>query len=921
MNVVGNKVSANANASGAPPAFNRRLPMLLILVLGLLGTLALTGLVRERDTQRRRSDFDRAADSRIEALNRSINECLEVAYSIASFYASSTEVDRDEFRIFATHALSRHLEIQTIEWLPRVSAEARFPFEQLLRREGLGRFVITEVNSAGNLRRSRTKADEYFPVVYVEPFAEKRSLLGFDHYAVDDRRQAMDKARDMGVPVCTPWTRLYGVYGEEADFHAVMIYLPIYTNGLATDSVELRRQNHAGFALTVMTLEKLVQQAFRNLPKDDLELVIQDQAAPGQPAFLFNTAKGNLVKCLPADLDTQEERNWSGVVEVIGRSWQVWCRPGPAYLSTRQSFASWVVFFAGLGLTLLAVNHQWFIIQRSVSVEQLVTERTAALNLEIQNRSRAEAELERERDLLHTLLDNLPDRIYFKDLQSRFLRVNRSMAKLFGLQNPGEAVNKSDFDFFTKTHAQPAYDDEQEIIRSGKPLIGRIELETLPDGNTGWAHTTKMPLRDKQGNIVGTFGISRDITHLKRMEERLEEERNLLRNLIENLPDYVYVKDQQGRYLVVNITYAHVIGSQDQSGIVGKTAAELFPPEVARERHNDDMTVIQTGQPIINREEPTADAFGTQHWFITTKVPLRDTHESIVGLVCIGRDITSRRQMEEQLKQANTDLQKSHEDLKAAQLQLIQAEKMQSIGRLAAGVAHEVKNPLAILNMGVDYLSSSVEPADANAALVVEDMRAAIRRADSIILGLLDFSAPRQLQLKHESMNTVVEQSLNFTRHEQLGNQVTVVRELQPELPLVNMDPNKLMQVFVNLFMNAAHAMEGGGTLTVRTYTKKLVLSEAGPDADDRTGFRFRSGDKVVVVEVDDTGKGIPEEKLTQVFDPFFTTKPTGQGTGLGLTVTRKIVELHNGHITLGNRPEGGVRATLWFYPVDDDGK
>jgi signal transduction histidine kinase len=164
-----------------------------------------------------------------------------------------------------------------------------------------------------------------------------------------------------------------------------------------------------------------------------------------------------------------------------------------------------------------------------------------------------------------------------------------------------------------------------------------------------------------------------------------------------------------------------------------------------------------------------------------------------------------------------------------------------------------------------------------------------------------------------EDINSVIEQALVLTKHEQIGTLVTVVRELTPGLPRVKVDPNKITQVFVNLFMNACQAMQGGGTLTVRSRQKTLQPGEVQVEAGSRVAAPFRTGETIIEVLVDDTGPGIPEDKLPRIFDPFFTTKPTGQGTGLGLTVTRKIIELHGGHIAASNRPEGGARIAIWF--------
>lgn len=542
-------------------------------------------------------------------------------------------------------------------------------------------------------------------------------------------------------------------------------------------------------------------------------------------------------------------------------------------------------------------------------------------------RKRIEEALAQERDLFHTLLDNLPDRIYFKDRQSRFTRISKAVARQFKLDHPRMAFGKTDFDYFTEEHARPAYQDEQQLMETGAPLIGKVEKETLPDGTVTWALTSKLPLRDKQGRIIGLFGISRDITELKNAEAALEAERNLLRSLIDNLPDYIYVKDPQGRYLTNNVAHRQFLGIDLQSDVAGRTVYDFFPPDQAARFARDDELIVASGHPLLNREDDIVDRAGRQRWHNTTKVPLRDKDGRIVGLVGISRDITERKQDQQRLEQVNQELarrkaeaeqmleelQKTHQDLKAAQYQLIQAEKMQSLGRMAAGVAHEVKNPLGILSMGMEYLNKNVVSNDPNAVTILHDMSDALKRADLIIMGLLDFSAPRELDRQPENLNDLLEATIGLVKHELGETPILLVREFAPGLPPVYVDRNKIKQVFVNVLTNAIHAMPEGGVLTLRTGTRVLQPAEVGHDAGSRVAERFRAGETVAVAEVLDTGPGLTEEKLARVFDPFFTTKPTGKGTGLGLTVTKKIVELHGGGIEIQNRPEGGVKVTVMF--------
>jgi PAS domain S-box-containing protein len=542
-------------------------------------------------------------------------------------------------------------------------------------------------------------------------------------------------------------------------------------------------------------------------------------------------------------------------------------------------------------------------------------------------RKRAEEALAHERDLLHTLMDNLPDRIYFKDVHSRFTRISKAVAEQFKLGHPRDAIGLTDRDFFTPEHADSTLRDEMAIMETGQPILGKIERETLPDGNITWALTSKLPLHNRQGRIIGNFGISRDITVIKKIEEQLETERNLLRRLIDNLPDYIYVKDTEGRYLLDNIAHRRWLGADTEKEVIGKRVTDFFPPQLVDKFSQDDDRVIHSGLALLNREEMVLDRLGNRRWHATTKVPLRNRDGVVRGLVGISRDITERKLSEEALREANEELerhknelqkalhglQQSHEELKAAQFQLIQAEKMQSIGRLAAGVAHEVKNPLGILRMGVDYLSKNLSFTDENVGLILDDMAEAIKRADGIILGLLDFSVPHALDAEPQDLNRIIEETLPLVRHLAGGFGIRIEKEMAEALPPVLLDRNKIKQVLVNVMTNAIHAMPDGGMLQVRTFSRKLAKEEVDHDAGLRLADRFRAGQTVVVTEVADTGCGIAEDKLRQVFDPFFTTKPTGKGTGLGLTVTKKIVELHGGSIELCNRKEGGVLVTLMF--------
>ncbi|HRH95805.1 MAG TPA: PAS domain-containing protein [Prosthecobacter sp.] len=257
-------------------------------------------------------------------------------------------------------------------------------------------------------------------------------------------------------------------------------------------------------------------------------------------------------------------------------------------------------------------------------------------------------------DFLRGLLDYIPDRIYFKDLQGRFILVSKSLADYLGAQNADEVVGKSDFDFFDKELAQAAFDDEQEVMRSGRAITGKVEEKLLLDGRTGWALVAKIPMRDAAGTVIGTCGISKDVTRLRETQDSL--------------------------------------------------------------------------------------------------------HEALSAVAC----------QKNQLAKSLTDLHKAHQELKTAQEQLIDFQKLQGLARFAFGAAQEIQNPLATLELGVGFLSSQpsiIEDESSSAAL--QGMAEAIARAEIVIRALMDGATATGITLKPGEAAEIVRQAVERIRSEQ----------------------------------------------------------------------------------------------------------------------------------------------------------
>ncbi|MEP0367963.1 MAG: methyl-accepting chemotaxis protein [Cyclobacteriaceae bacterium] len=243
---------------------------------------------------------------------------------------------------------------------------------------------------------------------------------------------------------------------------------------------------------------------------------------------------------------------------------------------------------------------------------------------------------EKEKSLLDALLDNIPDFIYFKDKDSRFIRNSQSHITRFGMDHQNEILGKSDFDFHGE-HARVAYEEEQEIIRTNKPLINIVQKADLKNGEAKYLSTTKMPLKDVDGNIIGTFGISRDITDMKMNQMMFEKEKSYLDALLNNMPDYIYFKDKDSKFTRVSKSYAHLVENVDE--MIGKSDFDFYS-EHAQKAFEDEQRIIKTGQPLMNFVETVDQPDGSVMTVSTTKMPLKDPNGKIIGTFGISRDIT-----------------------------------------------------------------------------------------------------------------------------------------------------------------------------------------------------------------------------------------------------------------------------------------
>lgn len=253
--------------------------------------------------------------------------------------------------------------------------------------------------------------------------------------------------------------------------------------------------------------------------------------------------------------------------------------------------------------------------------------------------------------------------------------------------------------------------------------------------------------------------------------------------------------------------------------------------------------------------------------------------------------LLEHKQAERRERQRVVELDRAYRRLQHAQAQLIQSEKLSTIGRMASGIVHEVKNPLGIVLGCVGLLEHPLTPEDL--AKTSEAIKEAVYRADRVIHGLLTLSRPSPVQLAPGNVHEAIAAALVLLEPQLAQHRIRLVRALMDQPPLVLINANQIQQVLINLITNAQHATPRGGQVTIRTAVEKLDTPRSG--VGRRATDRLKLGAEVFICEVRDTGRGIPPHQLDKIFEPFFTTKPPEQGTGLGLAIVQGIIEQHGG--------------------------
>jgi len=563
------------------------------------------------------------------------------------------------------------------------------------------------------------------------------------------------------------------------------------------------------------------------------------------------------------------------------------------------------------GLARFAILVITFVILGFVVLTSLVDRRLSAQQLILDN----------ERKMLRALIDNMPDFMCVKDRQGRYVVANAHAARIVGANSPEELLGKAAFDFFPRELATTFDADDQEVIRSEQPFFNREETCVDRQGNTIHILITKVPLRDSNGLVSGIAAVGRDISGRKKAEDALREAERMYRGIFDDAIVGIYQSTPAGRFLSVNPALARTFGydsPQDMIASITDIARQFYSDP---KRRQEFVLVMDRLGSVPNFEYETLRKDGSKFWVSMSGRAIRQ-NGAIVRYEGMIQDITERK------------LLRDH---------LLQAQKLESVGQLAAGIAHEINTPTQYIGDNVRFLetafqdlkklmaeyerlmaaaqgntlsretvaevAAAVEQADAAYLLeeipkAIEQTLEGVTRVATLVSAMKEFSHPGTKEKTPVDLNRAISSTLTVARNE-WKYVADVITEFDPSLPLISCLPGEFNQVILNLIVNAAHAIAD-------------VVGKGG-STKGQIRIQTRNCQDWAEIRIQDTGAGIPEKVRARIFDPFFTTKEIGKGTGQGLAIARSVVvDKHDGSIEFETE-EG--KGTTFIIRLPHDAK
>ena len=492
---------------------------------------------------------------------------------------------------------------------------------------------------------------------------------------------------------------------------------------------------------------------------------------------------------------------------------------------------------------------------------------------DITHRILLEEDLKAAENQLQQFMQHAPVAVTVENRQGQYVDANAAACALFGATKP-LVIGKTALDLLPRPAAEELRHGFRRVLKEGREVSYDAAVELR--GRLVHLSISRFPILDAAGKVAAVCSLSKDVTAQAEAEAALCRTREYLQHILDNSPVMIVTTDLEGEIVSFNRGAEEALGYGAEE-VIGRSASVLYREPGEREsllRRIKQEGAVRDYQTDLQRKDGTALPTSI------TLSELRDASGKMIGTVGIAKDISRR---------------------KALMDQIILSERLAAVGRLAAGVAHEINNPLAVIGEIGGLLTDVMEEDPSHEELVAEleewlpKLMDQVKRGRSITSRMLSFSRKSENEVQLVDVNAALEETLPFMAKEAALAKVTLHRDYQPDLPPVRVEEMQLQEIFINLINNAIQALaaEDGGNIWLTT--------------------RFEAGK--VQIAVRDDGPGIAEEVRDRLFDPFVTTKPPGKGTGLGLSICYGVVKRYDGEIRVESEVGGGATFTVIFPP------
>jgi two-component system cell cycle sensor histidine kinase/response regulator CckA len=819
----------------------RHLPVIALVCFGLFVSVTAFVTFRTLESEKAQEAFQRVAMARVDDLQDDLDSADSKVGALGAFCSTSNPVTRSSFDSFATPLFNEHNHgILALEWVPRVSLSERAAFEDSARASGLHGYEIRERDAQRRMGRSGDRP-YYFPILYVQPQLANQAAVGFDVYSSSKRRSAIERAESSGATTATQWLNLVQ---DGSGQHGIAIFRPVYRSSGGS----IQPKQLLGFAVGVLRISDIVEQ---HGVQSGVDIAIFDSSAnPGEQELYPSGGK----RPQPASPFTQYR-----TIVVGDRRWQVIASPIPGAFRVNKTYS-----FAGAALsllfTLLVALHVGTNLSRRRRVEQVVDERTSDLNCALRSLASVHRGLEESEARYRGLVQDSPSAVVV-EREGKIVLVNRACVVMFGFDPTLSSEDHAMVDFVVPERREIAKALFRELYSKDTQLPPRETRVMRRDGSIVDAEIAASSFMHEGVRSIQV--VLRDISQRKLAEA---ENARLVR-AIEQVEESIVITDLDANIVYVNPAFERISGYSREE-VLGINPRVLNSGRQDGKFYASIWQLLKSGESwsgrFINRRK-NGHLFSEE----ATISPVVNRSGAIINYVAVKRDVTLEDELQEQLNQS---------------------QKMDAIGRLAGGVAHDFNNMLMVIVSYAELIENRLSEDDPLRSHIAQ-ITSAAQRSATLTRQLLAFGRKQVLTPQILDLNAIVLETSSMVRR-LISENIVLRCDLSPDLWPVKADADQIVQVILNLCVNSRDAMPNGGTLIVTTRNYQVDL-----------GFAELS--------VSDTGVGIPPELHEKLFEPFFTTKERGKGTGLGLATVYGIVQQSGGRIRVESSPDKGATFTI----------